>query len=79
MIRREFFRIREDGIILYRTYSDANLYIRKVGTEEVYSEAVDVSNAPYTYEETDDVIEEESKKEEGIIETPEDAEIIEEL
>lgn len=79
MIKREFFRIREDGVILYRTYSDANLYIRKVGTNEVYSDAVDVSNAPYTYEETNDVIEEEVKKEESIIETSEDAEVIEEL
>jgi hypothetical protein len=97
MIRREFFRIREDGVVLYRTYSDANLYIRKVGTNEVYSDAVDVSNASYTYEETSKAIgeeedwreateaekigyeEEEPKKEESIIETPEDAEVIEEL
>ena len=81
MIKKEFFKIREDGVVLYRTYSDANLYIRKVGTEEVYSEAVDVVSAKCTYEETDEPIEvkEESKKEEGIIETPEDAEVIEEL
>ena len=30
----------------------------KVGTDEVYSEAVDVEDAPYTYEETDKEIEE---------------------
>jgi hypothetical protein len=81
MIKKEFFKIREDGVVLYRTYSNANFYIRKVGTKEVYSEAIDVANAQYTYEETDEPIEvnEESKKEEGIIETPEDAEVIEEL
>ena len=64
MIVREFYRIREDGVVLYRTYSDANLIIRKVGTEELYSEAIDVENAPYTYEETDTPIEveEEAKR-----------------
>lgn len=81
MIKKEFFKIREDGVVLYRTYSDANLYIRKIGTKEVYSEAIDVADAKYTYEETDELIEvdEEAKKEEGIIDTPEDAEVIEEL
>lgn len=38
---------------LYKTYSDANKYIRKAGTQEEYAEAIDVENAPYTYEETD--------------------------
>lgn len=36
-----------------RTYSDANMMIRKVGTEEMYSEAVDPININRTYEETD--------------------------
>ena len=58
MIVREFHETRFDGVNLYRTYSDINHYIRKVGTEEVYSEAVDVEDAPYTYEETDKEIEE---------------------
>lgn len=58
MIVREYFDTRKDGVRLYRTYSDKNLYIRKVGTDEVYSEAVDVEDAPYTYEETDKEIEE---------------------
>jgi hypothetical protein len=58
MIVREYFDTRSDGVRLYRTYSDKNLYIRKVGTDEVYSEAVDVEDAPYTYEETDKEIEE---------------------
>lgn len=64
MVIKEFYRIREDGVVLHRTYSDANLMIRKVGTEEVYSEAIDVENARYTYVETDTPIEveEEAKR-----------------
>lgn len=52
MIIKEYFRTREDGVRLFRSYSDQNLYIRKIGTEEVYSEAIDVENAPYMYIET---------------------------
>lgn len=51
MIVREFYRTREDGVNLYRTYSDEGKDIRKVGTEEIYAEAIDVEDAPYTYEE----------------------------
>ena len=57
MIVKEYFRTREDGVNLYRTYSDADMKIRKVGTDEVYDEAIDVEGAPYTYEETDIPIE----------------------
>ena len=53
MIIKEFYRIREDGVKLYRTYSDTGRNIKKVGTEEIYSEAIDVENAQYVYEETD--------------------------
>lgn len=53
MIKNEFYITRTDGVNLYRTYSDSNLKIRKVGTEEIYDEAIDVENAPFTYEETD--------------------------
>ena len=38
---------------LKRTYSDLKLMIRKIGTDEIYSEAVDLLDAPYKYEETD--------------------------
>jgi hypothetical protein len=31
--------------------------IRKAGTDEIYSEAIDVEDAPFTYEETDIPIE----------------------
>ena len=57
MIVREFYLTRQDGVKLYRTYSDSNKYIQKIGTTEVYSEAIDIENAPYSYEETDKEIE----------------------
>lgn len=53
MITKEFHRIRNDGVDLYRTYSDEGYIIQKVGTEEQYDEAIDVADAPYTYVETD--------------------------
>ena len=52
MIQREFYTQRKDGINLYRTYSDSNLMIKQVETGNVYTEAIDVENAAYTYEET---------------------------
>ena len=58
MIIREFYRVREDGIKLYQTYSDLKVYIQKAGTEEIYESAIDVEDANYTYIETDIQIEE---------------------
>ena len=58
MILKVFDSIREDGVMLFRTYSTEGLKIRKVGTDEVYDEAIDVATAPYTYEETSLPIEE---------------------
>ena len=55
MIVREDY-LREDGVMLTRTYSNENKYIKKVGTEEIYSEAIDIQGAPYEYVETDEVI-----------------------
>ena len=57
MIQKEFYRKRDDGVNLFRTYSTENKYIRKVGTNEEYSEAIDIEGAPYEYEETDKEIE----------------------
>lgn len=51
-IKKEFYTTREDGVKLYRTCSDADVMIRKVGTEEVYSDAIDVEGSGYIYEET---------------------------
>ena len=52
MIIKEFYKKRSDGINLYRTYSDSKLMIKQVETGNVYTEAIDVENAVYTYEET---------------------------
>lgn len=56
-IIKEFYRTRNDGVNLYRTYSDGNYMIQKVGTDEVYEEAIDVETASYEYEETTEPIE----------------------
>ena len=53
MIIKELHRKRTDGVNLYRTYSDQNLKIKQVETGSVYSQAIDVEGAPYTYVETD--------------------------
>ena len=53
----EHYKTREDGVNLYRTYSDKGVQIRKVGTDEIYDEAIDVENAPFAYEETDQALE----------------------
>lgn len=58
MLKKEFYRIREDGIYLYKTYSDKNFKIRQIPTDEIYDEAIDVENNSYTYEETNIPIEE---------------------
>ena len=68
MIVKEFYKTREDGVDLYRTYSDEDFYIQKVGTEEVYSEAIDIEGAGYEYVETKEKIE---KVEQPAVEAPE--------
>jgi hypothetical protein len=57
MIQTEFYMERKDGVKLYRTYSDSNMMIQKDGTEELYSEAIDIENSGFTYTETDIPIE----------------------
>ena len=68
MIKREFYKERNDGVKLYKTYSDENYRIRKVGTDEIYDEAIDVFPIQYNYEET---------SEKGEIETEEKIEEVE--
>lgn len=58
MIVREYFETRKDGVKLYRTYSDEKFYIKQMPTEVIYDEAIDVEDAPYTYIETEEKIEE---------------------
>lgn len=56
-IVKEFYKTRNDGVNLYKTYSDEGYKIHKLNTEEYYSEAIDVENAPFEYEETNEKIE----------------------
>lgn len=57
MIVREYFKTRNDGVNLFRTYSNQGLFIKQIETGVVYEEAIDVENAPYHYVETDEKIE----------------------
>ena len=53
------------GNDLVKTYSDKGMMIRKIGTEEIYSEAIDPKKFNREYEETDISIEQHEKLEEG--------------
>ena len=65
MIKTEFFMKRSDNVILVKTYSTENKYIKQVETGLEYDEAVDIGEkvgenykpTKYTYEETDKEIE----------------------
>ena len=67
MIKRELYKTRTDGVNLYKTYSDEGYRIKQIETSNVYDEAIDVEDAPYTYEETDMPIEEENATEEDYL------------
>ena len=56
MIRAETV-IRDDGVTLVRSYSDAGMKIRQGGTGILYDEAIDPENMGRTYTETDIPIE----------------------
>ena len=62
MLKREIYKTRDDGIVLYRNYSDENYYIRQIETGNKYTEAIDIESAPYTYEETNEKIIESSNE-----------------
>ena len=53
MIVKEYYGTRKDKVKLYKTYSENNKIIHKIGTDEEYDIAIDVENAPFEYEETD--------------------------
>ena len=57
MIIKEEYMIRADGVKLFRTYSDEGKQIIQNETGIIYSEAIDVEDAPYTYSESDEIIE----------------------
>lgn len=68
MLKREFYKTRKDGVNLYKSYSDENFYIKQIETGIEYMEAIDVEDAPYTYEETNKKIEEEPNTDENVTE-----------
>lgn len=63
MIVKEFYKTREDGVNLYRTYSTDCFKLRKIGTDEIYDEAIDIDKTPYEYEETEESIEQNKEDE----------------
>ena len=71
MIKTEFYMKRSDNVILVKTYSTENKYIRQVETGLEYDEAIDIGEkvgeeykpTRYTYEETNKEIEVEAKVE----------------
>ena len=66
MIKTEYFNTRNDGVILVKTYSTENKYIKQLETNLEYDIAIDVGILEngiykpknYTYEETDELIKE---------------------
>jgi len=59
MIVKEFFKTRNDGVKLYRTYSNEGFKIKQIETDTIYDEAIDIETSNYTYEETEELIEQE--------------------
>lgn len=57
MVIKEYYKARSDGVKLFRSYSDEGKQIIQNETGNMYTEAIDVENAPYTYAESDEGIE----------------------
>lgn len=55
MLITEYYRTREDGVVLNRTYSDIGMMIERDGVR--YSEAIDPAELNREYIETDEPIE----------------------
>ena len=51
---------------LVKTYSDKGVMIRKIGTDEIYSEAIDPKKFNREYEETDILIQQEELENEHL-------------
>lgn len=56
MIKKEQYKTREDGVVLYRTFSDIDRKVRKVSDGTIYDDAIDISDN-IEYEEVDEFIE----------------------
>ena len=66
MVKTDFFKQRQDGVNLVRTYSDTGYIIKQNETDTPYDEAIDVGilnddgnwvPVKYSYSETDEKIE----------------------
>ena len=55
MIITGYYRTREDGVVLNRTYSDIGMMIERDGVR--YSEAIDPAELGRQYTETEELIE----------------------
>lgn len=64
MVIRKFYAKREDGVRLFKSYSDNGYMIKQIPTGTLYSEAIDVDDAPFVYVETNILIEPEEVVEE---------------
>lgn len=58
MVITEYYKTREDGVVLVRSYSDKGVYIHGGYPEGDYAEVIDPAGANRTYVETDIPIEE---------------------
>ena len=66
MIKTEYYSTRTDGVVLVKTYSTENKYIKQLETNLEYDIAIDVGILEngiykpknYTYEETNELIKE---------------------
>lgn len=56
MIKKDFYKSREDGVTLFRIYSDTDHKIKKIGTEDIYDDVIDVEGANFEYEEIDEYV-----------------------
>ena len=57
----EYYKTREDGVVLNRTYSDKGMTIERDGVR--YEEAIDPAELNREYTETDEPIEGETEQE----------------
>ena len=58
MVITEFYRTREDGVNLYKSYSDEGYKIKQIQTGNIYNYAIDIEDSEFSYEETSEKIEE---------------------
>jgi hypothetical protein len=54
MIITEYYKTRDDGVVLNRTYSDKGMMLLQNETGIMYSDPVDIFPCPYTYTETEE-------------------------